>query len=235
MVECEECGREFKNKRGLKIHKAKKHREENTEKDEKTVQVCPECGSPRLEYASMDTRATGTITGLGAPEVYYCEDCGYEGSIKLEMPVSQLDKPQIEKLKERKTKKETKEGKKKSDVLKPIFTTVILLFLVAAVLTMIRGRVTRTGEAGAFNQSGYPMIQSGSLNLSNQSQVNLSTQEQVITEGGPGNFTQLEKVSRGVGLEESVGLFFPMFMVFLFIGLFVYMIWMYGYRIEHFK
>lgn len=234
MVKCDLCGKEFKNKRGLKIHKSKSHKGKREEKepkeDERTVQVCPDCGSPRLEYASMDTRATGTITGLGAPEVYYCKNCGYEGSIKVEMPISQLSEEKIEKIK--KKKRVDKEKKKKPDILKPIFTTVIILFLIAAILTAFVGNRGQTQEPeDTINVQGYPQY---TINDSKNLKDSNYTGGSRIAES-PGNQTSLKMVSRGTGIEEATGFFLPMFIIFLFIGLFTYMIWSYGHRIEHFK
>ena len=101
MAKCDICGKELKNERGVKIHKARVHDKEDEkeekekekkakkqeekqkkEKEKKTkeqekkegkkVQICPSCGSPRLEYASMDSRSVKTIIGLGAPNKFYC-------------------------------------------------------------------------------------------------------------------------------------------------------------------
>ncbi len=209
-------------------------KDKNPDKDVKTVQICPECGSPRIEYASLDTRATGTITGLGAPEVYYCKDCGYEGSIKLKVPVDQLKEHQKEKLSQKKRSK-TKEKKKKADALKPIFTLTVLLFLAAAVLTATVGRRSTEAATGAVNQTNYPMIQENPLYQLNQTEGTGETPEKKITGGGYGNQTSLKMVSRGTGLEEVTGYLFPMFVIFFSIGIFSYMIWTYGHKLEHFQ
>ncbi len=61
----------------------------------KKIKVCPVCGSTRIHYVA------GMITG----EKYHCEDCGYEGSLILE-----IDEEDYEKwLREMKKKKEMQE------------------------------------------------------------------------------------------------------------------------------
>ena len=57
------------------------------------IKICPVCGSTRIYYVA------GMITG----EKYHCEDCGYEGSVILE-----IDEKDYEKwLKDLRKKKET--------------------------------------------------------------------------------------------------------------------------------
>ncbi len=46
---------------------------------EKKIKVCPVCGSPHIHYVA------GMITG----EKYVCEDCGYVGSLIIEMDVEE--------------------------------------------------------------------------------------------------------------------------------------------------
>lgn len=215
MAKCEKCGKEFKNKRGLKIHKAKKHKGGDSKKEEKKVQICPKCGSPRLGYASMDTRSVKTIIGLGAPEKYYCKDCGYEGSVKLEVPISEIGgiKPQ-------ELRKRREEKKKKPYILKPIFITVIIAFLIATALITLRG--VDTTNVGS-DLKGVPSYSSEELNVS---------PSQEIGSGTPGNYTGVEDVSESTGIQESTGFMFPMFIIFLFVGLLVYMIWFYSFRVK---
>jgi len=45
----------------------------------KKIKVCPMCGSTHIHYVA------GMITG----EKYKCEDCGYEGSLILEMDIEE--------------------------------------------------------------------------------------------------------------------------------------------------
>ena len=59
------------------------------------IKICPVCGSTRIHYVA------GMITG----EKYHCEDCGYEGSVILE-----IDEEDYEKwLKEMRKKKKSGE------------------------------------------------------------------------------------------------------------------------------
>jgi len=40
---------------------------------------CPKCGSPKIKVA------TGLMMGGLAPKQYYCEECGYVGTIVMEL------------------------------------------------------------------------------------------------------------------------------------------------------
>ena len=90
--------------------------------------VCPNCGSCEIDYASMRTDSGGVV-GIGVSERYYCPDCGYKGSVILEVADDAkcpVRKPYHEKKRER-----------SAEVLKPVYVMVLLLFLLTAVVLMI--------------------------------------------------------------------------------------------------
>lgn len=46
--------------------------------------VCPNCGSPEIQYATTSGGTTAGIIGMGVPQLYYCRKCGYQGSVIIE-------------------------------------------------------------------------------------------------------------------------------------------------------
>jgi|GEM_PF-1719938 len=241
MVKCEICGKELKNEKGLKIHKAKAHKGEKKpkkkeekkkkqDKEEKTVQVCPDCGSPRLEYASMDTRSVKTIIGLGAPNKYYCKDCGYEGSVKLEAPVSEIEemRPKDSKTQERERIEREREGKKAPEtpsVLKPISIILILGFLITAVfvaLTPIRR------EALPYYGGEPETLTNETLNLTEE------REDPYLREPWE-EHPETEPVRRATGIQMVTGFLVPLLIIFFLVGLLVYLIWYYANRLTHMK
>ena len=51
------------------------------------VRVCPRCGSPEISEIS------NTVGGWLVPKTYYCtiEDCGYSGSIYVEIEANEVE------------------------------------------------------------------------------------------------------------------------------------------------
>jgi len=95
--------------------------------------VCPNCGSNQIDYGSLTIGATKTITGLGIPQMYYCPECGYEGPVILE-----IDQKHMKKTKFPRKKFKTKIlGKHSIEVLRPIFTIVIMVFILITTLAFI--------------------------------------------------------------------------------------------------
>ena len=49
--------------------------------DEKTINLCPKCGSPEISFNNL-----GTYPGLYgmAPRQYVCSECGYNGPLVME-------------------------------------------------------------------------------------------------------------------------------------------------------
>lgn len=232
MVKCDICGKELKNKRGLKIHKSRKHKKEKnkdkktskkTSKDskknkkEKSVQVCPKCGSPRIDYASMDTRSVRTVIGLGTPNKYYCKDCGYEGMIKIKTSIDGA-----ERIKEdaRKKKAKEKEEKKKTPViLKPLSIILIIGFLITAIFIAMTPIETETTPYIPFGRS------------IEEEPLNLTEEESDLLEEPLEAQPDTEPVRRATGI-TIIGFLVPMFIIFFLVGLLVYMIWYYMERIS---
>jgi hypothetical protein len=55
---------------------------------QRTVRVCPKCGSPRIREAAS------SVGGWLVPTTYYCEEenCHYSGPIYVEISVDELEK-----------------------------------------------------------------------------------------------------------------------------------------------
>ena len=63
----------MKNLDGVReVFKSMKHRKP-------TMIFCPKCGSPKIKLA------TGLTIGGLAPKQYYCEECGYVGTVVMEL------------------------------------------------------------------------------------------------------------------------------------------------------
>jgi len=93
------------------------------------VNVCPNCGSPEIEYASMMRESTISIAGFGLPEKYYCKGCGYEGSVILEMPADKVGKVKFH----NKPVKIPMPDKASVEIVKPVFMMVVFLFFAVTV------------------------------------------------------------------------------------------------------
>ncbi|MFW9955456.1 MAG: hypothetical protein ACFFD3_12955 [Candidatus Thorarchaeota archaeon] len=54
---------------------------------QRTVRVCPKCGSSNLRAAAS------SVGGWLVPPTYYCsaEGCGYSGSVYVEVDIKELD------------------------------------------------------------------------------------------------------------------------------------------------
>jgi len=56
-----------------------------------TMIFCPRCGSPKIKLA------TGLTIGGLAPKQYYCEKCGYVGTVAMELEEDEASKNEKEK------------------------------------------------------------------------------------------------------------------------------------------
>lgn len=112
------------------------------------AKVCPNCGSPEIEYASLDKRS-GSIIGFGIPEKYFCKDCSYTGSVILEVDSARLKKMKF-------PKKKMNPYKLKYDAAtKPILIFCLFAFVLASIfIAMPRQKITTSSfETGAGNLS----------------------------------------------------------------------------------
>ncbi|MFX1331151.1 MAG: hypothetical protein ACFE9W_06325 [Promethearchaeota archaeon] len=52
------------------------------------IRVCPRCGNPQIREAKT------SVSGWLVPKTYYCsnEDCGYSGSVFVEIEADEADK-----------------------------------------------------------------------------------------------------------------------------------------------
>ena len=49
------------------------------------TEICPNCGSEKIDYASLEAGSGTSFLGIGLPEKYYCKNCGYAGSVILKV------------------------------------------------------------------------------------------------------------------------------------------------------
>jgi ssDNA-binding Zn-finger/Zn-ribbon topoisomerase 1 len=59
------------------------------ELDEKTINLCPKCGSPKIYLSSLSTYPG--LYGI-APRQYVCPECGYNGPIVMEQTKTKEEK-----------------------------------------------------------------------------------------------------------------------------------------------
>ncbi|MFW5902335.1 MAG: hypothetical protein ACOCTT_00395, partial [archaeon] len=233
MVKCDICGKELKNKRGLKIHKSKAHKDEKNKKKrekknkeakkrEKTVKVCPKCGSPRIDFASMNTKSIGTVIGLGTPNKYYCKDCGYEGLIRIEASAEEIERMKDE-TRKRLRKEEKIKRKKTPLILKPLSIVLILGFLITAIFIAMNPIGTETSSYIPIGQR----MEEEPLNVTEEKEANLMEEPYDI-------YPETESIRRATGI-TIIGFLVPLFIIFFLIGLLVYLIWYYLERITHHK
>jgi predicted RNA-binding Zn-ribbon protein involved in translation (DUF1610 family) len=50
------------------------------------IRVCPKCGSSKIKDAKT------SVSGWLVPTTYYCEDCGYSGTLYVEVDIDEAEK-----------------------------------------------------------------------------------------------------------------------------------------------
>lgn len=203
------------------------------------IKVCPDCGSPEIEYASM-AAAARTVRGFGLPEVYYCQKCGYEGPLIIEAEKKYLADIKFKKV----PVKYEPLHPIHAERYKPIFMICVLLFFMVSVFFFF----PKTAPAAApefFEFQGQKIIISfGELDLLRLlgSTQTLPFVGSVTFEKSSGvgvleyrisNTTVLD-IGRATGLSGMIGFVFPVFIVFLLIALIVVMLHSHWRRAVHF-
>ncbi len=194
----------------------------------KEVEVCPNCGSPRVEYAATEARS-GALLGIGIPEQYYCKDCGYTGSIILEVPKSAIGNINFRRIRKGRS---MPIGPKSTEVLKPIYTAVLLVFMFTIFLFLIpRYEVL----------SGYSGQSTSQLGTSTTQIVTIPTaykQNQPASQAPGVSYiavkeSALDYVDRALG--SDIGTFVvPLFFILFLSGFIMLMIASHWYRIRMF-
>lgn len=191
--------------------------------------VCPNCGSPYIEYASL-REDSGSLVGIGVPEKYYCPSCGYCGSVILEMTSAQLKK---HKFARRVWHEEAlRVTRRSAETVKPIFTMVLILFFFAAFTMMIpQYEITKEpAPVNAYSQGSIQYVPVGD-------EVSIGESPQTVQYGGT-YFTvresSLSYVDRALGLQNVGGFLVPMFFMFFIAGFFALMLYSHWHRVQFF-
>lgn len=196
----------------------------------KEIIVCPNCGSPRIDYASLRKRS-GAILGLGVPEQYYCLRCGYVGSVVVSIPRDKLKKvkfkpKQIKKIRTEKT----------AEILEPVFVGVVLIFLVLAIFLLIpKYDIIKETEVSL----NFTPQQMGSVT----SIVYVPPPTQIEENGGRTAYgtywvirnASISNIDRAFGYENVLGFLTPFFFLFFVLGFLILMIYSHWHRINFFQ
>ncbi len=184
-------------------------------KKKEKILVCPKCGSSNIEYASLDVRS-GEIVGLGVPEKYYCRDCGYVGSIAIEIEKTKTGKLKKRKIKARKVKTLTVEE------LKPVYTAVIILFLIASIGLMLPKYEVKPKAVQGETITAI-------MNFSKPKEKPI-TQKLLIAKP-----SSIQEISRAIGYPSISGILLPSFLLVFISGLVVLMLLTYVERLKKFS
>ena len=183
------------------------------------VKVCPNCGSTNIDYASLEEGSGKEFLGIGLPEKYYCKDCGYTGSVILEVDKRKLKDIKFKKINFKKQHKEKarKEKKKKHEVrkvelMKPVFALTVLFFILTSLvfLTPIVKNQQHQGTGG-FIQTSITQTSK----TENQSNPNPYTKYEKT------DVSKVEGISNALGIESAVGFLTPLFFLFFTIALII--------------
>lgn len=112
----------------------------------KEVKLCPNCGNPEIEYASLHKEAPQGFVGLGLPAVYFCQRCGYEGELIIETDAATAKKLKFKPVKQTYAPKCAQH----LDVLKPVIIYCIILFLISSGFLVV---TLNNATASAQNQN----------------------------------------------------------------------------------
>jgi predicted RNA-binding Zn-ribbon protein involved in translation (DUF1610 family) len=231
----------------MRKRKAKKAKPKMPKSKEikKPVKVCPNCGDPNIEYASVMRESAVTITGFGLPEVYYCKNCGYEGSVILE-----VDKRDLKKIKfPHKIKKIKMNDKRSAEIMRPVFVVCILLFFIAAVVFFMPASLAQQPALAPENVIiiGDEQIL---FDIPTQTQPLIGT---IVGEIPVGDMTRIEAetaegvyyvyitpddrvvdVQKATGIASITGFMFPLFLIFFVLGMLALMVYSQLTRTVHF-
>lgn len=179
----------------------------------------------------MDKRS-GAIVGLGIPQQYFCKDCGYTGSIILEVPKSAVHVIDFKRIRRRRN---TPVHERSTEILRPIYTTVLLIFAFAAVLFLIPkyevfSSYDGTVDISKLGSSYQPIYTVPTTVSENQPAVQqpgisyISVRESAIND-----------LDRAMGGSGVLGFTTPLFFLLFIAGFLMLMIASHWYRIRMFS
>jgi len=178
------------------------------------TEVCPNCGSGRIDYASLEASSGTSFLGIGLPEKYYCKNCGYTGSVIIKVDKRKIKKMKFKNFNYKKFTPVKERETRKIEVMKPVFTLTVMFFLLIAVLLLFpRYNVTR--DAVEFDNNIV-----GATTITN---IPKGTVTSIETESEPVTYITMEtrnidEIDQALGLENTIGFIVPLFFLFLVIG-----------------
>ena len=180
------------------------------------TEICPNCGSEKINYASLETSSGTTFIGIGLPEKYYCKNCGYTGSVILK-----VDRRKIKKMKFKnfnyKKKKVKHRHTRKPEIMKPILTLTVLFFFITAVLLLFPKHDVSIEET-KFIPSDFGMMTIEEMPKGTV--ISIEPELETITYMTTEN-KKIEEIDNALGLENTVGYIIPLFFLFLVTGFLV--------------
>lgn len=212
----------------------------------KELMICPNCGSPRIDYASLERRS-GAIIGIGIPEKYFCKKCGYLGSIvievnrndfrKIKKKFGKVSRKTILKASKSLLRRKQKElrAKTSTEVLKPAFTGTLVVFFVIAIFFLfpryevLKGPIPENLSATA----GSSTI----IGISPQERM-VWTENQTVTTGFNLYLviqnTSIIDLDRALGIGGLSAFLVPVFFLIFLAALIAIMIFSHWHRVRFF-
>jgi len=169
------------------------------------VRVCPNCGSTNIDYANLETEAGRGFLGIGIPERYYCKDCGYVGSVILEVDRRKLKNMKFKKINYKKQKIKRKHRIRRTELMKPVFAITALFFIITSVFFLV------------------PEIKTGNTSTKWITVNYNATGGQTIPEKKytAGDIEKIREVSTATGIQQTTGFLVPLFFMFFTIAIVV--------------
>jgi hypothetical protein len=198
----------------------------------KEIMVCPNCGSPDINYASLERRS-GAIIGIGIPEQYYCKNCGYTGSVILEIPKTALKHVNFKRFSRVKRRKRYVD-EKSTEVLRPIYVGVLLVFLATALIFMFPTYEVFSSYEGQIDITKLASSSERVMVLPTTWGESQGTAQQpgliyVAVKNSP-----LNDIDRALGTGGMVGFLTPLFFLLFLGGFLMLMIASHWHRIRMF-
>ena len=179
------------------------------------IKVCPNCGSGDINYSSLE-RDSGDLVGIGISGKYYCQNCGYHGSLILSMS----KKGRTQARRAHKFKRKFKEPKlsfhkREHEAIRTVTTLTIVFFLMVTAVLMIP-QYDLSGEANQFDpypfESRSPDIQETAIG--DNELVSLPSGQSYEQVREP----SIRAIENALGTGQTTGTLVPLFFLF-FVGM----------------